>query len=113
MPPKWASAWSAMMTESAIVISAWRSSCPWFQRRKNCCIRSPRTPIASDAATSGTTQSARPACELPKAETASPPVIRSCSSKAKNPASMYSDPCAMLTTRISPKMSVKPLATTK
>ena len=32
-PPKWASIWSARMIEIAIVISAWRSSCPWFQRR--------------------------------------------------------------------------------
>ena len=44
IPPKWASAWSAMMTEIAIVISAWRSSCPWFQRRKTCCIEEPEDP---------------------------------------------------------------------
>ena len=41
MPPKWASAWSATMTEIAIVISACRSSWPWFQRRKSCCMSEP------------------------------------------------------------------------
>ena len=68
MPPKWASAWSAMMIEIAIVISACRSSWPWFQRRKTCCITSPMTPTASDATTSGTIQSARLASELPNAD---------------------------------------------
>ena len=33
---KCAITWSAMMIEIAIVISAWRSSWPWFQRRKTC-----------------------------------------------------------------------------
>jgi hypothetical protein len=77
-----------MITEIAIVIRAWRSSCPWFQRRKTCCITRPIRPTASDATTSGMTQSPTPASELPKAETASPPVRRSWRSKAKNPASM-------------------------
>ena len=31
---KWAMIWSATITEIAIVISAWRRSCPWFQRRR-------------------------------------------------------------------------------
>jgi hypothetical protein len=39
-PPKWASIWSARMIEMAMVMSAWRRSSPWFQRRKNCCINS-------------------------------------------------------------------------
>ena len=58
-------------------------------------------------------QSPSPAWDEPKAEVASPPVSLDCSSSAKKPASMYSEPCAMFTTRMSPKMSVKPLATTK
>ena len=36
MPPKAASIWSARITDSAMVISAWRRSCPWFQRRNTC-----------------------------------------------------------------------------
>ena len=40
-PPKWASIWSARMIAIAIVISAWRRSWPWFQRRKTCCIVTP------------------------------------------------------------------------
>ena len=46
------------------------------------------TPTASDATTSGMTQSRDAGLELPKADIASPPVIRSCSSNAKKPASM-------------------------
>ena len=38
MPPKWSSIWSAKMIETAIVISAWRRSSPWFQRSRNCCM---------------------------------------------------------------------------
>ena len=33
-PPVWTTIWSATITDSAIVISAWRRSWPWFQRRK-------------------------------------------------------------------------------
>ena len=43
---KWARIWSAMITEIAIVISACRSSCPWFQRRNTCCTTRPTRPIA-------------------------------------------------------------------
>ena len=64
MPPKWASAWSAMITEIAIVISAWRSSWPWFQRRKTCCITSPMTPTRERCDDEGMTQSPTPASEL-------------------------------------------------
>jgi hypothetical protein len=42
-----------MMTLSAIVISAWRRSWPWFQRRKTCCMATPMTPMISVASTSG------------------------------------------------------------
>ena len=43
-PPKWASIWSARMIAIAIVISAWRRSWPWFQRRKICCIAEAERP---------------------------------------------------------------------
>ena len=56
MPPKMPSIWSARITEIAIVISACRSSCPWFQRRKTCWMRSPSSPIASAASSTGTSQ---------------------------------------------------------
>ena len=35
-------------TEIAIVISAWRRSCPWFQRRNSCWMPTPMMPITSD-----------------------------------------------------------------
>ena len=54
---KWAMTWSAMITEIAIVISAWRSSCPWFQRRKTCWITSPRAAMHAAAARAGSTHS--------------------------------------------------------
>ena len=58
MPPlKWAMIWSAMITEIAIVISAWRSSWPWFQRRKTCCMTRPMTPIDAAATSAGKTHS--------------------------------------------------------
>ena len=57
MPPKWPSTWSAMMIEAAIVISAWRSSWPWFQRRKSCCMTRPMTPTTNEAMTSPRIQS--------------------------------------------------------
>ena len=50
---KWASTWSAMITEIAIVISAWRSSCPWFQRRKTCWTMRPTAPITATATSAG------------------------------------------------------------
>ena len=42
-PPVCTMTWSATITEIAIVISAWRSSWPWFQRSSTCCIASPRS----------------------------------------------------------------------
>ena len=53
MPPKWASIWSARMIEIAIVISAWRSSWPCFQRRKTCCMISPAPAMIAVATISG------------------------------------------------------------
>ena len=74
MPPNAASIWSAMITLSAIVISAWRRSCPWFQRRKICWSATPRNPIASVATTSGTSQPIIPysASVAPLSESPSP-----------------------------------------
>ena len=45
--------WSATITEIAIVISAWRSSWPWFQRRKACWVSKPTTAMHGAATTSG------------------------------------------------------------
>ena len=60
MPPKAASIWSAKITDSAIVISAWRRSWPWFQRRNTCWMTTPTTPMISVASSSGTTQADQP-----------------------------------------------------
>ena len=49
-----------MITEIAIVISAWRRSWPWFQRRKSCWMTTPSTPITRQASTSGTSHPKRP-----------------------------------------------------
>ena len=49
--------WSAMITEIAIVISACRSSCPWFQRRNACCVTKPTTAMLGTATNNGTSQS--------------------------------------------------------
>ena len=49
MPPNAASIWSAKITESAIVISAWRRSWPWFQRRKTCWMTTPMMPMIAVA----------------------------------------------------------------
>ena len=54
---KWAMIWSAMITETAIVISAWRSSWPWFQRRNACCMKNPTTAMQGAATRSGTSHS--------------------------------------------------------
>jgi hypothetical protein len=54
---KWAMIWSAMITEIAIVIRAWRSSWPWFQRRKPCCVIKPTTAMQGAATRSGRTHS--------------------------------------------------------
>ena len=58
-PPKWASIWSARMIETAIVISAWRRSWPWFQRRNSCCISRPTPATMAIAAMAGSTHCAR------------------------------------------------------
>ena len=60
MPPNAASIWSAKITESAIVISAWRRSCPWFQRRKTCWMTTPMMPMRAVARRSGMIQPSRP-----------------------------------------------------
>ena len=88
MPPKAASIWSAMITDSAIVISAWRRSWPWFQRRKICWMSTPMTPMITVARTSGTNQPAKPysASEAPLSEMPSPVSSanqRSCISSAR------------------------------
>ena len=49
--------WSAMITEMAIVISACRSSWPWFQRRNACWTTSPTTAMHGAATTSGMSHS--------------------------------------------------------
>ena len=56
MPPNAASIWSAKITDSAIVISAWRRSWPWFQRRNTCWITTPITPMIAVASSNGTIQ---------------------------------------------------------
>ena len=61
-PPVCTTTWSATITESAIVISAWRSSWPWFQRRSSCCIASPSRPATSAATSSTTNQLSRLTC---------------------------------------------------
>ena len=57
-PPVCTMTWSATITETAIVISAWRSSWPWFQRSSTCCIASPSSP-ATIAAMNRTTNQLR------------------------------------------------------
>ena len=59
MPPKWASIWSARMIEIAIVISAWRRSWPWFQRRKTCCMHEPHRGDDHGPTTAGKIQCVR------------------------------------------------------
>ena len=49
--------WSAMITAIAIVISACRSSSPWFQRRNACWVTKPTRAIQGTTTTSGTSQS--------------------------------------------------------
>ena len=44
--PKWASIWSARISDTAMVISACRRSWPWFQRRKSWCMTRPTRPLA-------------------------------------------------------------------
>ena len=46
-----------MITEIAIVISAWRRSCPWFQRRNPCWTMSPSPPMRSIATAIGISHS--------------------------------------------------------
>ena len=49
--------WSATITETAIVISAWRSSWPCVQRRNACWTTSPTTMMQGAATRSGTSHS--------------------------------------------------------
>ena len=56
-PPQCSSIRSATMIEKAIVISAWRSSWPWFQRSSDCCMPRPMTPTMSPPMRSGKTHS--------------------------------------------------------
>ena len=49
--------WSATITETAIVISACRSSWPWFQRRNACCMTKPMIAMHGAATSSGTSHS--------------------------------------------------------
>ena len=52
------------MIEIAIVISAWRRSCPWFQRRKSCCITRPTAATTAVPTIAGTIQCVRLTWEL-------------------------------------------------
>ena len=54
---KWAITWSATITETAIVISAWRRSWPWFQRSNSCWTTSPTTATIAAATSTGSTHS--------------------------------------------------------
>ena len=54
---KCAITWSATITETAIVMSAWRRSWPWFQRSRSCCTASPNTAMHAIATSHGTTHS--------------------------------------------------------
>ena len=75
----------------------------------------PATPTMSVASKSGTNQSPTVTSPLPKPAVEAPSVPEICpwSSKAIYPPSRYREPWAMLTIRIKPNTSVKPLATMK
>ena len=83
-PPKWPTIWSAAMIESAIVIIAWRSSCPWFQRKSTWWMATPVTPTQRQARTSGPSQAPNETLPLPKPVVEAPesPEMSSCSEKA-------------------------------
>ena len=70
--------WSATITETAIVISAWRSSWPWFQRSSTCCIASPSSPATIAAMKSTTNQLSRLTWSEETAMLGSPVMIRRC-----------------------------------
>ncbi len=109
---KWASIWSARMIEIAIVISAWRRSWPWFQRRKACWI--PRPTTATHAGGDHRGEHPLPERDLgadePEAASVREVLLQLVGDEARRAG--RSEPCAMFTTRIRPKISVKPLATT-
>ena len=109
-PPKWASIWSARITDTAIVISAWRRSSPWFQRRRSWWMTTPARAAIDAPASSGTIQSNRPTSEASMLRDL--PTIDCWSSIATYAESRNSEPCTMLTVRIRPKTSVNPDATT-
>ena len=81
-PPKWASIWSARMIEIAIVISAWRRSWPWFQRRNTCCMTRPITATAAAPTRTGRTHWTRLTCELASPRAPPPPTMLRCSFSA-------------------------------
>ena len=72
--------WSATITDTAIVMSAWRRSWPWFQRSRSCWTASPNTAMHAIATSHGTTHSSVftscPDRKNPE------PVIRCCTSYA-------------------------------
>ncbi len=76
---KWAITWSATITETAIVSSAWRRSWPWFQRSNVCWTTTPTTETIAAATSTGSTHSqvetSAPAIAKPPT-----PVIRCCTS---------------------------------
>ena len=71
------------------------------------------TPIDSEATTRARIQSPKPVVGAEAGAWSRRPENLSTSSNAMKPPSMKNEPCAMLTTRISPKMRLKPLATMK
>ena len=77
-PPVWTTTWSATITEIAIVISAWRSSWPWFQRSSSCCIASPSRPATTAAMSRTTNQLITLTCVDETAMSGSPVMIRRC-----------------------------------
>ena len=95
----------------AMVISAWRSSWPWFQRRNTSNITRPTIAATAAPTSKGTIHDNMSTSS--GAMLRSLPTIRSWSSMAMYAASRNSAPWAMLTVRISPKISVNPEATMK
>ena len=81
-PPVCTTTWSATITEIAIVISAWRRSWPWFQRRKSCCIASPSRPATSAAISSTTNQLSMLTCVDETVLSGLPVMMRRCTSMA-------------------------------
>ena len=104
--------WSARMIEIAIVISAWRRSCPWFQRRKRLLDAEADQPTQPAAIRRGSDplphrDLGAERARSPRRARSSAGACRRCSRRGGR-----TTPWAMFTTRIRPKISVKPLATT-